>query len=469
MKADAGVMMGRGLDAFALRESFETLQESIDSGPIYPSVTANEIETYLIEHYDFKKALDIDEIVADVQEMLAKWQVQVTHPRYFGLFNPSVGLASVAADAIAAAYNPQLANWRTSPAANGIERYTLRWLAGKFGLPPESEGNFTSGGTEANLSAIVVALTRAFPSYGTGGVRAIEGAPAFYVTRESHNGYNKLAHVTGIGRQALRLVETDEKLRMDVSDLEEKVADDRKHGMRPFMVVGTAGTTSTGVIDPLNEIGELCEQKGLWFHADAAWGGAAVLSPKLKHHLEGIEKADSITCDAHKWLSVAMGSGMFFCRHPETMAQTFRAHTTYMPGDQKGAAPDPLLMSVQWSRRFIGLKLFMALAEKSEDGYAQLMDRQTALGQLLRDLLLDSGWRVLNDTPLPVVCFARDGVDSKHILDGLREQQTAWMSLAEVGGTVAIRACITSFKTSSEDVRMVVEELNRIADEASGS
>jgi len=219
----------------------------------------------------------------------------------------------------------------------------------------------------------------------------------------------------------------------------------------------------------LKEIGELCEQKGLWFHADAAWGGAAVLSPKLKHHLAGIEKADSITCDAHKWLSVAMGSGMFFCRHPETMAQTFRAHTTYMPGDQKGAAPDPLLMSVQWSRRFIGLKLFMALAEKGEDGYAQMMERQTALGQLLRDLLLDSGWRVLNDTPLPVVCFARDGVDSKHILDGLRERQTAWMSLAEVGGTVAIRACITSFKTSSEDVRMVVEELNRIADEASGS
>lgn len=469
MKADAGVMVGKGLDVSALCESFEDVQRSIENGPIYPSVTADEIETYLARHYDFKDALDIDEISADVQDMLAKWQVQVTHPHYFGLFNPSVGLASVAADAIAAAYNPQLANWRTSPAANGIERHTLRWLASKFGLPAESEGNFTSGGTEANLSAMVVALTRSFPDYGTAGVRAIEGTPTLYVTRESHNGYNKLAHITGIGRQALRLVEIDEKLRMDVGDLSRKITEDREQGMVPFMVVGTAGTTATGVIDPLDRIGDLCKEEGLWFHADAAWGGAAVLSPALRHYLTGIEKADSITCDAHKWLSVAMGSGMFFCRYPETMAQTFRAHTTYMPGDQKGAAPDPLLMSVQWSRRFIGLKLFMALAERGEGGYAQMIERQTALGQLFRELLLDSGWRVVNETPLPVVCFARDGVDSKHILDGLRERQTAWMSLAEVSGTVAIRACITSFRTSPEDVRTVVEELNRIAGETSRS
>ena len=123
-------------------------------------------------------------------------------------------------------------------------------------------------------------------------------------------------------------------------------------------------------------------------------------------------------------------------------------------------------MSLQWSRRFIGLKLFMALAEKGEAGYAQMIEQQAALGQLLRELLLDSGWRVVNETPLPLVCFVRDGVDSRRILEGLRERQAAWMSLAEVSGTVAIRACITSFRTTSEDVRMVVEELNQMASEA---
>lgn len=466
MTTDAAVMIRRGLDVADLREAYEDVRRSIESGPIYPNVTAKDVETYLAEHYDFKSAREIDDVIVDVHEMLAQWQVQVTHPHYFGLFNPSVGLASVAADAITAMYNPQLANWRTSPAANGIERYTLRWLADKFGLPAESEASFTSGGTEANLSAMVVALTRAFPSYGVNGVRAIDGMPTLYITRESHNGYNKLAHITGIGRQALRPVETDEQLRMDASDLSRKIAEDRKQGMVPFMVVGTAGTTATGVIDPLEKIGEVCKREGTWFHADAAWGGAAVLSPTLKHHLAGIEKADSITCDAHKWLSVAMGSGMFFCRYPDSVAQAFRTQTTYMPGEQKGAAADPLLMSVQWSRRFIGLKLFMALAEKGEAGYAQMIEQQAALGQLLRELLLDSGWRVVNETPLPLVCFVRDGVDSRRILEGLRERQAAWMSLAEVSGTVAIRACITSFRTTSEDVRMVVEELNQMASEA---
>jgi aromatic-L-amino-acid decarboxylase len=469
MTTSASAMVRRGLDVAALRDAFEDARQSIESGPIYPDVTAKEVEAHLSEHYDFRDPIEIDDIVGDVQEMLGKWQVQVTHPHYFGLFNPSVGLASVAADAISAMYNPQLANWRTSPAANGIERYTLGWFAGKFGLPAESEASFTSGGTEANLSAIVVALTRAFPNYGVEGVRAIDGAPALYVTRESHNGYNKLAHITGIGRQALRLVKVDERLRMDVDDLAKKLADDREHGMKPIMVVGTAGTTATGVIDPLKEISELCRREELWFHADAAWGGAAILSPALKHYLSGIEQADSITCDAHKWLSVAMGSGMFFCRHPDSVAEAFRTQTTYMPGEQRGAAPDPLLMSVQWSRRFIGLKLFMALAEKGEAGYAQMVERQTALGQLLKELLLDSGWRIVNETPLPVVCFVRDGVGSQRVLDGLRKRQTAWMSLAEVGGVPAVRACITSSRTTPEDIRMVVEELNRVADECSRS
>ena len=138
--------------------------------------------------------------------MLRNWQVQVTHPRYFGLFNPSVTLASVVADTLVAMYNPQLANWRTSPAANEIERHTLGWLAGKFGLPEDSIATFTSGGTEANLSAVVVALTHAFPEYGEHGLRHLAGEPTIYLTEEAHHGFNKIAHMAGLGRRSLRTV-----------------------------------------------------------------------------------------------------------------------------------------------------------------------------------------------------------------------------------------------------------------------
>lgn len=444
------------------RSEFDRIQTEIAAGPIVPHVTANEIRTYLGSQYDFLNPRPLEEVVADVERMLQTWQVQVTHPRYFGLFNPSVTLASVVADTLVAMYNSQLANWRTSPAGNEIERHTLAWLTQKFGLPPQTAATFTSGGTEANLSAVVVALTQAFPGYGTEGLRHLNATPSIYLTHEAHNGYNKIAHITGIGRSALRIIATSRDLKLDVNDLTRKVAEDRMNGFAPFMVVGTAGTTAAGVIDPLEEIGEFCRAENLWFHADAAWGGAAILSPLLKPYLAGIELADSITCDAHKWFSVPMGAGMFFCRHPERVAETFRADVTYMPLKTDLSVPDPLMHSVQWSRRFIGLKLFLAIAEHGESGQTAMIEHQTRMGHVLREALAESGWRIVNETPLPLVCFTRDGLDHTSFLTALRDRQIAWMSEAPVGGKAALRACITSFRTTEAEIHWVVNEMNML-------
>src|SRR5437899_6519502 len=156
-----------------LLRSITQLESDIATGSIVPTVTPAEISSHLASRYDFTKPLALKDISADVERMLRMWQVQVTHPRYLGLFNPSVTPASIVADTLVAMYNPQLATWRTSPAANEIERHTLGWLAGKFGLPAHAIASFTSGGAEANLSAVVVALTRAFPDYGEHGLREI--------------------------------------------------------------------------------------------------------------------------------------------------------------------------------------------------------------------------------------------------------------------------------------------------------
>src|SRR5260221_10242944 len=160
--------------------------------------------------------------------------------------------------------------------------------------------------------------------------------------------------MTGLGRAAIRTVLTASDLKMDLADLRTRVAEDRKDGFAPFLVVGTAGTTGAGVIDPLPALARFCAAEDLWFHVDAAWGGAAIISPNLKLHLAGIEAADSITCDAHKWFSVPMGAGMFFCRHPDSVGEAFRAKNAFMPGATDGAVADPYAMSIQWSRRFIG-------------------------------------------------------------------------------------------------------------------
>jgi len=324
-----------------IRSVAAKLEAEIASGPIVPTVTPQEIRDYLASRYDFTKPLALDDVIADVERMLRTWQVQVTHPRYFGLFNPSVTLASIIAETIVAMYNPQLAAWRTSPAANEVERHTLVWLTGKFGFPADAIANFTNGGAEANLSAVIVALTRAFPDYGEHGLRRLSASPTIYLTGEAHATFNKIAHMTGLGRRAIRTVATDRHLKMDPGDLARQVTEDRKAGFAPFMVVGTAGTTAAGVIDPLPELARFCRSQDLWFHVDAAWGGAAIISPRLRGHLAGIEAADSITCDAHKWFSVPMAAGMFFCRHRATAAEAFRSETSYMPGKTAGPVHDP--------------------------------------------------------------------------------------------------------------------------------
>src|ERR1700753_1028358 len=445
-----------------IRSDFTQVQTDIADGPILPTVTAEEIRTYLASRYDFHQTLPLEEVVTDVEKMLRTWQGQVTHPRYFGLFNPSVTLASVVADTLVAMDNSQLANCRTSPAANEIERYTLGWLAEKFVLPKNSIATFTSGGSEANVSAIVVALTRAFPDYGEQGLRRLNATPSIYLTAEAHHGYNKIAHMTGLGRRALRVIATGSDLKMDLDELRRCVAEDRNNGFLPFMVIGTAGTTAAGIIDPLAEIGQFCREDGLWFHVDAAWGGSAILVPTLKHHLIGIEEADSITCDAHKWLSVSMGCGMFFCRHAATVAEAFRADVSYMPSKKVGPVFDPYTTSVQWSRRFIGLKLFMTLAQQGEAGYAEMIEHQTRMGNVLRDALKASGWSILNATPLPLVCFTREGLVPSDFLASLHKKQIAWMSEARVGHVPVVRACITSFRTTERDIYWVVSEMNRL-------
>lgn len=444
----------------AIEAAVGRVRESIASGPITPRVTPPEIREHLTARYGFAQPLPLDQIVADVEQMLTNWQVHVTHPRYFGLFNPSVTTASVVGDTLAAAYNPQLAAWRTSPAANEIERHTLAWLAAKLGFPAGCHATFTSGGAEANFSAVIAALTRAFSRYGTEGLRGLPRAPRLYVSGEAHHSFHKIAHMSGLGRDAVRTVATGSDLKLNVEDLVAQVAADRERGHAPFLVVATAGTTGAGVIDPLSEILAFCRGQGLWMHVDAAWGGAAAVSPRLRPYLAGIEGADSITCDAHKWFSVPMGAGMFFCRHSDAIAEAFHAQTSYMPATTEGAIHDPYTSSVQWSRRFIGLKLFLSLAERSEAGYAAMIEHQTAMGDLFRASLREAGWRILNDTPLPVVCFTRSGLDPTAFVASVQRSQLAWISEVRLGGgTPAVRACVTSFLTTEDDVRAVVEGL----------
>jgi len=252
---------------------------------------------------------------------------------------------------------------------------------------------------------------------------------------------------------------------MDVAALEQQIQADLATGWFPLMVVGTAGTTGAGLIDPLTQIAGLAERFGLWFHVDAAWGGSAVLSPGLKPALQGIEAADSVTWDAHKWLSVPMGAGMFFCRHPEAVRQAFAISTSYMPKGSGEDTVDPYSTTAQWSRRMIGLKVFMTLAELGLEGYRELIERQAKMGDWLRQRLSETGWLIRNETPLPVVCFSHPdiqsgGLTTAAILDTIYARGRIWISDVLLGGRERVlRACITSYHTDETDIECLIEEL----------
>jgi glutamate/tyrosine decarboxylase-like PLP-dependent enzyme len=434
--------------------------------PITPTITPDDIRTHLRTHYDFIESIALHEIIDDVSRMMREWHLHSSHPRYFGLFNPTTGVASIVADTLVALYNSQLAAWSHAPAVNEIEQFVLKYLMQFFGCDPSSSlANFTTGGAEANLSGVLVALTKHFPEYGEKGLLALEAQPVMYVSEEAHDSFTKIAHITGLGRNALRVLPTDQQLKMNVEALDSQVQTDKSAGYVPFLVVGTAGTTGAGVIDPLSELAECCRKHYLWFHVDAAWGGAAALSPNLRKYLNGIDLADSITCDAHKWFSVPMGAGMFFCKDKDAVSKTFRVSATYMPGETRDTF-DPYVTTIQWSRRFIGLKLFMTLAESGAEKFAKQLEHQTTMGDLLRHELKKTGWKIVNETPLPVVCFTHPQLDSEHLsgfLQKLYSQKNVWISETRLQKRIpALRACITSYLTQSDDIHILVKSLNDV-------
>jgi len=454
-----------------LAEIAERYIENVARGRVAPELSPEKLRE-LLAPFDFESPRDPLSMADFAADALSRFQTHTPHPRYYGLINPAPATMGVAADFLVAAFNPQMAAWSHSPFAAEVENHLCRAFGARFGYDPATaDGVFCSGGMEANHTAVLTALTASFPEYGYGGTRAVRGQPVLYVSREAHHSFLKAARLCGLGTDAVREVPVDTRWRMDVDELQVEIARDLSAGMAPFLVVATAGTTNEGAVDPIAEIGAVAASAGAWFHVDAAWGGAAVFARKLKPLLEGIEKSDSITFDAHKWLSVPMGAGLYLTRRPDILTRTFRVDTAYMPRDAAGLpVVDPHQHSIQWSRRFIGLKVFLSLAVAGWEGYAAAVRHMTEMGDRLREGLTESGWRMVNDTPLPLVCFVdatREGGGERSYLEaiarGIVSSGKAWISTTMLAGSLpCLRACITNYRTGPEDVDALVRDLNDV-------
>ena len=441
-----------------LTRALAAAAERVLRGPVMPDIDMTELRRELAA-CDFTQPRPLEELIDWAIGRLEHGTVHMTHPRYFGLFNPPSNFPSQCADRISGAFNPQLASSGSSPAPVAIEQHVIRAFAGRAGLPADAAGHFTTSGSEANYTALVCALTHASPRFADEGVRAFDGPVAMYTSRECQPAWHKIAHQSGIGRANLRLIATDGAGRMDVRALADAVREDRRRGTVPVLISATAGTTGAGMVDPLEPCATLARENNIWYHVDAAWGGAALCSERLRGELAGIELADSVTIDAHKWLATTMGCGMFIARDPAILSEAFRVGAEFMPSS--ATTIDPYLNTVQWSRRFMGLRLFLSMAAAGWQGYGAHVERAVQVIERIAARLVARGWSVANDSRLAVLCVLPPA-GSPPLRDIVRKvlaSGRAWVAVAKLEGREVVRICATHGEISVADIDELVAAL----------
>ncbi|MGC1372043.1 MAG: pyridoxal-dependent decarboxylase [Candidatus Sulfotelmatobacter sp.] len=326
---------------------------------------------------------DPAEVFDEVCRELIDNGFHIPSANYLGMMNPTPTYMAFLAESLVAALNPQLATVARSPVASRMEAEAVSWIGELVGWPGDFSGTFTTGGNEANFTALALSLSHFFPQVVEEGLASLKRQPVFYASAEGHHSLEKSAGLLGLGRKALRRIRVTESLQLDTEELEAEIRRDLLAGLQPFCVVGTAGTTSSGAIDELPRIAQICRRYDLWFHVDGAYGAAVLFSERHRGLLRGIEGADSVTIDPHKWLAMPFSAGVILTCHPELLSQTFSVPCPYLHLQKAASAalPDFLNIGAQWSRRMNSLKLWMTLKTHGRQAYEALINRQIELAQ----------------------------------------------------------------------------------------
>lgn len=476
--------MGFDFDSTARRrlgyKLIDRIDEYFSTLPDRPVQLPAELRTF----DDLKDALpefgeDAEKVLDDICSELIVQGFHVPSANYFGLMNCTPAYMGVLAEALVAALNPQLATLARSQLASKIERETLRWIGERVGWSTAFDGTFTSGGNEANFSALAMALAAHFPEAIEEGVAAIGARPVLYASTEAHHSLDKSAGLLGLGRKAVRRIPVNDKVQLDPTKLDAQIDRDQAAGFAPFCVAATAGTTNSGAIDDLVTLAGICERHRLWLHVDGAYGAAAIFSDRHRDLVRGIELADSITIDPHKWLAMPFAAGVVITRRPETLRQAFAVSTPYMPKAYGGPALplDNFQVSTQWSRRMNSLKLWLTLRVHGRQAYEELIDRQLKLASHFADMIRHSGkFELAAPQVLPIVNFrvklqgatgeqlraANEAIVEEVTRDGRR-----WISASVVNGQSVIRMMVISYLTGYRHLEDLMIALTEAAKEVS--
>jgi aromatic-L-amino-acid decarboxylase len=393
--------------------------------------------------------------------------VSPSRPLFLAYVGSSGLETGVLASALSAAYDANLAT--AAGAADLIDRQAVRWVADFVGFPA-AEGHFTSGGQTSNLTALLVARDQALPGvreHGVAGHRA-----AVYCSDEAHHSIVRAVEATGLGRRAVRRIPIDDRRRLRVDALADALRRDRADGITPVAVVATAGTTLTGAVDPIAEIAELCTAEGVWLHIDGAYGLPAAATTTAGHWFTGLERADSVTLDAHKWLGVQKSCSVVLLRRAGALRATFGHEERYMLHDEDTG--NPVDSTFEYSRPFRSLRLWLSMRIYGAAQFRTWLEATLHNAALLADAVrADPAFELLHDPMLSTVCFRHvpsglpaQALDAhnERVAIAMQRDGRVFLAPAVVDGRTCLRVCFVNFRTAPTAVEVVLRVAAEVGD-----
>jgi glutamate/tyrosine decarboxylase-like PLP-dependent enzyme len=454
---------------------WQELLERLPELPVSPGIPIEETKKALALEVP-EEPMALDDLVAHMREVVLERSMYPGHPAFLAYVSGAGTVPGAAADLLAAAVNPNLGGWRLSPAATSIERHLTEWFARQFGLPESGGGLLVSGGAMAGYIGLKLARDR--KAGWDVRVEGLRGGPplAVYASEEVHGINARALDMLGLGRGALRHVPFDEEYRVRPDAVREAIAKDIDAGVKPIAIVGSGGTVATGSIDPLPELAEIANEHDLWFHVDGAYGGPAVFSEELRPLLKGIELADSIAFDPHKWLYTPHSGGCILVRDLEQLRQSFSIHefASYVHRDEErmGSDVDAIDLGPQFSRGFQAFKVWISLLAHGTRAYGQRIAHDVELAKYLyRRAEERPDFEPMAPTVLSITCFRYvppdlpDGGGRDEYLDGLNERLMTELQLdgrvfpsnAVLNGRFVLRSCIVNFRTEAEQMDLLLD------------
>jgi len=459
----------------ALVDSIADFLESLPDRPVTIDETPEAIRDLLGGDTPLpEEGADARDLLARAAHLLYEHSLFNGHPRFFGYVTSSPAPIGMLGDLLAAAVNPNVGAWRIAPMASEIELQAVRWIAELVGYPRDCGGLLVSGGNMANIVGVLAARAAVLGGdvrqVGVGGVAG--GRPRLYASAETHTWIQKAADIAGLGTDAIRWIPVDERLRMDVALLRNSIDADREAGELPLMVAGTAGSVSTGAVDPLNDIADVCRDSGVWLHVDGAYGGFAAALPDADDHLRALARADSVALDPHKWLYTPLEAGCVLVREPQRLRDAFSYHPPYYHFGQE--AVNFFDFGPQNSRGFRALKVWLGLQQVGRRGCVSMIADDIRLARELYGLIEAHDELEAFTCELSIATFRFVSPDmrpkiggeaaeaylnrlNEALLERLQRSGEVFVSNAVINGRYVLRACIVNFHTEAGDIQAVPE------------